>query len=131
MKKPLLHSLRSLSSVQEVISEQYFLHAIFKVSQGRGSFGRSFAVFHMKNSLFVETSRDPVILGAFSEVNNNKSVLDKFFVFCEFFVHNFAVEGDVSSSFSCCLFWGLSWCTGTRGNSYCFHIHTWSCDAVR
>ena len=26
---------------------------------------------------------------------------------------------------------GLSWCTGTRGNSYCFHIHTWSCDAVR
>ena len=95
MKKPLLHSLRSLSSVQEVISEQYFLHAIFKVSQGRGSFGRSFAVFHMKNSLFVETSRDPVILGAFSEVNNNKSVLDKFFVFCEFFVHNFAVKGDV------------------------------------
>ena len=26
---------------------------------------------------------------------------------------------------------GLSWCTGTRGNFYCFHIHTWSCDAVR
>ena len=26
-------------------------------------------------------------------------------------------------------FSGLSWCTGTRGNSYCFHIHTWSCDA--
>ena len=26
---------------------------------------------------------------------------------------------------------GLSKCTGTRGNSYCFHIHTWSCDAVR
>ena len=25
--------------------------------------------------------------------------------------------------------WGLSWCTSTRGNSYCFHIHTWSCDA--
>ena len=23
----------------------------------------------------------------------------------------------------------VSWCTGTRGNSYCFHIHTWSCDA--
>ena len=27
--------------------------------------------------------------------------------------------------------WGLSWCTGTRGNSYCFHNHTWSYDAVR
>ena len=26
---------------------------------------------------------------------------------------------------------GLSWCTGTWGNFYCFHIHTWSCDAVR
>ena len=26
-------------------------------------------------------------------------------------------------------FSGLSWCTGTRENSYCFHIHTWSCDA--
>ena len=27
--------------------------------------------------------------------------------------------------------WGLSWCTGTRGNSFCFHNHTWSYDAVR
>ena len=26
---------------------------------------------------------------------------------------------------------GLSWCTGTRGNSFCFHNHTWSYDAVR
>ena len=26
---------------------------------------------------------------------------------------------------------GLSWCTGTRGNSYCFHNHTCSYDAVR
>ena len=26
---------------------------------------------------------------------------------------------------------GLSWCTGTRGNSYCFHNHTWTYDAVR
>ena len=29
------------------------------------------------------------------------------------------------------LFWRLSWCTGTRGNSYCFHNHTWTYDAVR
>ena len=26
---------------------------------------------------------------------------------------------------------GLSWCTGTRGNSHSFDIHTWSWDAVR
>ena len=24
---------------------------------------------------------------------------------------------------------GLSWCTSTKGNCYCFHILTWSCDA--
>ena len=29
------------------------------------------------------------------------------------------------------IFLGLSWCTGTRGNSFCFHNHTWSYDAVR
>ena len=35
------------------------------------------------------------------------------------------------NSIGLCANLGLSWCTGTRGNSYCFHNHTWTYDAVR
>ena len=46
----------------------------------------------MKNSIFVKTLWDPVILASLCEVNNKESVLDKFFVLCELFMHNFAVK---------------------------------------
>ena len=87
------------SSVHEVISKQYLLHAIFKVGQSWSSIWRNFAVFYVKNLLFIKTFRNPVILRSSREVNDEESVLDKFFVLCELFMHNFSVKRDVISMF--------------------------------
>ena len=51
---------------------------------------------NVKNLLFI---RNPVILRSFREVNDEESVLDKFFVLCELFMHNFSVKRDVISVF--------------------------------
>lgn len=46
----------------------------------------------MKNSLVIETSRDPVILCSFREVDDDKSFLDKFFVSCQLVVNKFSIK---------------------------------------
>ena len=92
MEEPLLSTSSFLCSVQEIISKQYFLHTIFKVGQGWSTFRGNVSIFHVKNSLFIKISRDPVILGPLREMNDNESVLDKFFVFCELFMDNFAIK---------------------------------------
>ena len=72
------------------ISKQYFSHGILKLVQQR-TFNNFFSL-QIKNSLFIKTIRDPIIIGSFRRQVYNYQFVNKLFVTCEHLVYNLPVK---------------------------------------